>query len=260
MSRPTIPGGAFGASISRLTRWGVIGLSAWRSSSPQHQVVALGSPVGYWVASTPRQPWSLVSSDDRTVRVELRSGDLYTSDSWTDVDTTERCELYYADLNSPLDNKTRTIPNGTACAIEFDVTKRHAGLNTAWQVLFQVFAETAGGSPPIELSFGTGGNAGKLGLGIRTDSTEDFPWAMAAPMVDNQTYRARCEWTLNADATGTVKFWWDGVLVLNFSGAVGKTGQTGQKLAFGCYRGESAQTAIFDYRVIGVQIGTHSTF
>lgn len=275
MSRPIIPGGAFGSGISRLVRpsakaapkaapkaainAAAIWASDWTPAAPQQQVIAVGSPVSYWVANTPRQAWSVSSSDDETIRVEIHPGDLYTSAGWTDSSTTERNELYYADITSPNEDKAWQIPNGTACALEVDITKRDANIYTApWMVLAQVFGNGAGGSPPIELSLASNDN--KFGIVLRNNAVESSPWVMSSPWAQNATHRLRMEWTLNGNQTGTVRVWWDGVQVVNFSGTVGHTGQTSQEFSIGTYRFESTEATAFDFEVIGVQIGSHSTF
>jgi hypothetical protein len=125
-------------------------------------------------------------------------------------------------------------------------------------VLAQVFGNGAGGSPPIELSLASNDN--KFGIVLRNNAAESYPWVMPAPWEQNATHRFRMEWTLNGNQTGTVRVWWDGAQVMNFSGTVGHAGQTSQEFSIGTYRSASPEAPAFDFKVIGVRIGNHSTF
>ncbi len=271
MPRPSIPDGDFSPGVSRsggikakaAINSAAIWASDWTPDAPQQQVLAVGSPVSYWVANTPRKDWSVICPDDRTIRVELHKDDQYISAAWTDSTTTERNELYYADITSPNLDKAYQVTNGTPCVFEVDITKRDANIYAAqWMVLVQVFANGSNGSglgsPPIELSLASDDN--KFGIVLRNNAAESYPWAMSEPWERNETHRFRIEWTLNSNQTGTVKVYWDGEQVVNFSGTVGHTGQASQEFAMGIYRRESNEAAAFDFKVIGVRVGDHSTF
>lgn len=271
MSCPVIPDGEFSSGISRSgqlrTKVAIneasIWASDWTPDSRQQQVIAVGSPVSYWVANTPRETWSIIAPDDRTIRMEVHPGDLYASAGWTDSSTTERNELYYADITSPNDDKAYQVANGTPCVLEVDITKRDANVYAApWMVLVQIFANGSNGSglgsPPIELSLASEDN--KFGIVLRNNAAESYPWAMTSPWKQNETHRFRIEWMLNGNQTGTVRVYWDGEQVVDFSGTVGHTGQASQEFAIGTYRYESNESSAFDFKIIGVRVGDHSTF
>lgn len=194
---------------------------------------------GPWWIETAGQAWSLTNPDPYRLRMELRAGDF-----WAD-DGSSRCEVQ---------TKDAPFVDGITYDVSYSMLVE-PGPSTvdhplAWLLLTQ-FHE--GDTRPFVIGL----IDEKMMLIVNFGSTiSQMLYFDTNPILRGQSYDIHIQ--IKFGTNGLLKFWRDGVQLIDYVGAVG-TASTGQWLKLGIYRGEAQNanyTMAAQYSHIAIDTGT----
>lgn len=194
---------------------------------------------GEWRVTCTRKSYSFASPDNNEIRIEVRSGDLYSEPDWTDPTTSERSEL-----------QCTLLPPVSAQSVMSWESRFEGSTNSAtWFVIMQCFARGgSGGSPPLALTFESNDT---LKLITRTtvggNPLENYRYQFVPSR--NTWYRFSVEWKYSISGAGYVRFYINDVLAWQGTNLnVGYSGQTSWEPTLGIYRHEASETQIHRFR------------
>ena len=210
--------------------------SQWRPTAYDNDTFKLDG-YDFMVSSEYTHSFAYNSSTD-TYRFEVRDGDHFSSSRFTDVAGSERSEI---------SQSLRQSINGAAnyASVAWDFMIEPGAANTAkWMSLGQ-FHSGMNRSGPFD--FGLRGDD-KLSFVIRSNQGE-----RVIKLPDNvdrgHWYDAKVDIHFGPGGGGYVKFWLDGELVVNYSGAVGYSDQSTTHWNMGIYRSSPSGNETMVYNV-----------
>lgn len=178
------------------------------------------------------KPWSVAQIDDYTLKYEVRSGDVAknSTGSWVDSSTSERSETELMPRYQP----------GTLVKVEYGFILHSGSPNTSqWVVLGQYHTEKGSSCPFAVALFGE-----KMNIVVRgPDGRENRAYSDKNDIQRGHKYLIKLELKPGANGQGSVKFWRDGALLLDYNGPYG-SGVGGDSYYWkqGVYRNQAPET------------------
>jgi hypothetical protein len=186
------------------------------------------------------KPWSFDSTDDDVVRFELRQGDQFSDNAWTDPAGVERAEI---------GDSTR-IPISETIHIEYKFMIEPGPTNTAqWLIMGQLHGGT-GKSPPFEIALhGDDRMVINANYGPNTAGTVfQTVYKDSQPLVRGHWYTMEVDVKFDADGGGHLDVWRDGVQIVDYDGKIGYGDQTTAYWREGIYRKSAPETIAINYK------------
>jgi hypothetical protein len=183
---------------------------------------------------TPGKAWNMKLVDDRTLRFEIRSGDRFTSEWWSDPTTSERCEI------SSQAAGALVAPSQTLLLQHRIMWEPGPKTTSPWSCYSQLHEHNVSNSPPYTIEL----QDDKMEINIGTDN-EQFVFKDANPIERGRWYTIQSEikWDKN---NGFLKVKRDGWHIVDYNGPLG-TG-VAHYPKFGIYRSEAQETVAVQYR------------
>lgn len=190
--------------------------------------------------------WSFTSTDNNTVRFELRKGDQFSDSVWTDPIGTERTEM--GDMARYAINQLVTVE------YKFMI-EPGAKFTSKWLVMGQLHSALSV-TPPLEICFN--GNdrmkiTGKSGSS-RSIVTKDL-YVDSQDIVRGKWYSMKLAVGLASDGPGWADIWRNGELIVNYDGPLGYTDQTHTYWKQGIYRATAPETVAVQYKDLKITVG-----
>lgn len=185
-----------------------------------------------YTAQNAGRSWSLSSPDADTLRFELRSGDHWSSSSWTDPAKSQRDEIA----------GQAVYPPGTQIDIAYDFMIEPGQTNSAsgpgrWLVLGQMHEYNIPLSPPFAVEMVNGDH---MAINIGTGNPR-YVYNDPNPIQRGRYYSMNVKVQFDNNRNGFLSVWRDGANIVDYHGAIGTGAGTYWKE--GIYR-SSAQESI----------------
>jgi Ca2+-binding RTX toxin-like protein len=192
--------------------------------------------------------WSFNSTDNNTLRFEVRKGDRFTSNNWSDEPGVERAEIY----------DTARYSTSGDISVEYSFMIEPGAANTArWLTMGQLHSNTDG-SPPIEIKLE--GNDKMAIYGNYETSPGHLVYQKiyqdSADLVRGKWYTMKLDVRIDASGGGHADIWRDGQQIVDYSGKLGYVGQTATYWREGIYRSSAPETIAIDYRNLVIKTGS----
>ena len=189
--------------------------------------------IAYFI-ETPGKSWNMALVDDRTLRFEIRSGDRFTSEWWSDPTTSERCEVS-SQANGALVNPSQTL------LLQHRIMWEPGPKTTSpWACYSQLHEKDVSNSPPYAIGL----KADKMNIDIGMDQ-QQFIYQDDQPIERGRWYTIQSEMKWDR-SNGFVKTKRDGVVIADYKGPLGSGVAHYPKL--GIYRSEAQETIAVQYR------------
>jgi hypothetical protein len=195
------------------------------------------------------EPWSLNQLDANTYQFSIRSGDHFSSPSYSDGTAVERDELSFFDAR---------YSEGTQINLSETITVQPGPTNTAsFLVLTQLHA-TTNVSPTycpfsIELD-----QSDHLLVVLQNPSSGWIPvYRSPDPIVRGQPMNLSSQMVMGPSGGGYVGVWLNGTQIVDYHGAVGATNSE-YYWKMGIYRGPAAETTTATFSNIDMSTGSAS--
>jgi hypothetical protein len=188
--------------------------------------------------------WSFDSADNNTLRFELRKGDQFSDNSWTDSPGVERTEI---------GDSTR-IPISNNIHLEYKFMIEPGPTNTAqWLVMGQLHAGN-GASPPFEVSlWGNDKMMVNANYGANAANTiYRTLYQDSQPLVRGHWYNMVVDVKFDNSGGGHLDVWRDGVQIVNYDGEVGYGDQSTAYWREGIYRKSAPETIAINYKDLSI--------
>jgi Ca2+-binding RTX toxin-like protein len=213
--------------------------SNWSPSTPENDVFVMDG--SNWRVDAVKS-YGFSSPDNNTLRFELRKGDRFSDNAWTDPSGVERVEV----LN------TKYYQDGTPISLKYQFMIEPGPVNTAkWAILGQMHADL-NKSPPFELALR--GND-KVQFIVRSDAGEKVVYSMPANLTRGKWYDVQVDARFDAGGKGTLDVWLDGQHVVDYSGSFGYSAQTSSYWREGIYRAtpSGGETLAVNYKNLDME-------
>ena len=196
-----------------------------------------------YTAQNANQSWNLSSPDADTLRFELRSGDHWSSSSWTDPATSERNEI-----------AGQTVyPVGTQIEIAYDFMIEPGQTNSAsgpgrWLVLGQMHEHNVPLSPPFAVEMVNGDH---MAINIGTDNLQ-YVYTDPDPVQRGRYYSMNVKVKFDNNRDGFLSVWRDGANIVDYRGPIGTGAATYWKE--GIYRSSAQESIAARFRNLKITI------
>jgi hypothetical protein len=189
--------------------------------------------IAYFI-ETPGKAWNMKQVDDRTLRFEVRSGDRFTSEWWSDPTTSERCEV------SSKATGALVQPNQTILIQHRILWEPGPKTTSSWSCYSQMHELDVSNSPPYAIGL----EADKMVIDVGMNQ-QQFVFKDTSPIERGRWYTIQTEakWDKN---NGFLKTKRDGQLIVDYKGPLGSGVAHYPKL--GIYRHEAQETIAVQYR------------
>jgi hypothetical protein len=225
----------------------------WHVGLPDYYLIGLGNDAydvqnassGY--STNMNATYSLTSTDDSSIRFELHSGDRW----WWDGTGSERTEISSRDI----------ISYGTPLDVSYKFTLEPGDANTAkWLVIGQLHQDYAPNENPWSPPFSINLVGEKMAINIGfTDASGNL--VQKTLYVDGQNIVRGHEYDIDVKAVfdpsgnGHLVVTRDGVVIADYSGALGYSGHSGVYWKEGLYRSASPETIAATYADLQISHG-----
>ncbi len=198
-----------------------------------------------WVIHAEKS-WSFSSPDNNTMRFEVRSGDRFSSNNWTDPQGSERAEIF----------DTAKYSTSNQITIDYQFMIEPGATNTArWLVMGQLHSNT-NASPPIEVKLEGNDKMVIYGnYGSASNPTYHKIFQDSANIQRGKWYTMKLEIKLDAGGNGYADIWRDGQQIVNYNGKLGYSGQTQTYWREGVYRSSASETIAINYKNLDISVG-----
>jgi Ca2+-binding RTX toxin-like protein len=213
--------------------------SRWTTSTPENDTFTLDG--SSWRVDAEKS-YSFSSPDNNTLRFELRKGDRFSDNAWTDPSGVERAEI----------NNTKYYQDGTPLSLKYQFMVEPGPVNSArWVTLGQWHADL-NQSPPFELALR--GND-KLVFITRSDAGEKVVYTMPANLTRGKWYDLQVDAKFDAGGRGTLDVWMDGQHIVDYSGSLGYAAQNSVYWREGIYRAtpSGGETLAVNYKNLDIE-------
>jgi Polysaccharide lyase len=196
-----------------------------------------------YMAQNADQSWSLSLPDADTLRFELRSGDHWSSSSWTDPATSERNEI-----------AGQTVyPVGTQIEIAYDFMVEPGQTNSAsgpgrWLVLGQMHEYNVQLSPPFAVEMVNGDH---MAINIGTDNLH-YVYTDPNPVQRGRYYSMNVKVKFDNNRNGFLSVWRDGTNIVDYHGPIGTGAATYWKE--GIYRSSAQESIAARFRNLKITV------
>ncbi|WP_281413543.1 heparin lyase I family protein [Microvirga antarctica] len=190
--------------------------------------------------------WSFTSTDNNTVRFEVRKGDQFTSSYYTDIQGVERAEM----------SDSARYGMRQEISVEYKFMIEPGTKNTAkWMVVGQLHSGM-GVTPPVEIKFN--GND-KMAISGKSGSSSNIVYRDlyqdSQDIVRGKWYTMKLNIKLDASGNGSADIWRDGVKIVDYNGALGYTDQTQTYWKEGVYRSSASETTAVSFKDLSIRVG-----
>lgn len=230
--------------------------SAWVSGTTNASTTGILYHANKYAVENANKTYSVSSTDDNTIRFEVRSGDSWPGDGTT---TKERSEL-----DGDASGDGTIFPQSQPIIVIYDIMIEAGTVNQEptsgfGPVIGQFHHDnqTGGWSPPYECDLGNNDfmNITINNAGNNANSWSNYPtiWTDNVAVVRGNWYHFHIE-VMFDPVNGYLKVWKDHQLIVNYSGALGWSTMGNVYWKFGLYRGAVSYTTAANYKNLFVSI------